>query len=98
MDELQQSVSLAIFPTVLGHAGENDFRMGAQDGKLDVQCGVEHSVGSLLIGEYPLILSFTDVIPLGNGLLRSKGAFVVVANDAAQQAVVACGNPVVVVE
>ena len=72
--------------------------MGAQDGKLDVQRRVEHSVGSFLIGEYPFILCLTDILPLGNGLARRIGSLVVVADDATQQAVVADGNPVVVVE
>ena len=98
MDELQQTVGLGIFFTVAGHRGENDFGMGAQHGKLDVECRVEHSVCRLLEGEDPLVLSLADILPLGNSLLRGKGSLVVVANDAAQQSVVACRYPVVVVE
>ena len=72
--------------------------MGAQYGKLNVEGRVEHHVGSFLIGEYPLVLGQADVLPLRNGLLGSIGAFVIVADDTAQQSVVARGNPVVVIE
>ena len=72
--------------------------MGAQHGKLDVEGRVEHHVGSLLIGEYPLVFGLTHILPLRDGLLGGKGAFVVVADDAAQQTVVANGNPVVVIQ
>jgi hypothetical protein len=38
VDELQQSVGLTVFWTVLGNTGEDNLRMGAQYGKLDIQC------------------------------------------------------------
>ena len=72
--------------------------MGTQYRKLDVQGRVEHGIGRLLEGEDPLILCLTYVLPLGDGLLCGISPFVVVANDAAQQSVVADGNPVMVVE
>ena len=72
--------------------------MGAQYGELDIEGRVEHDVGTLLIREYPLVLSLHDILPLGNGLLSGKGSLIVVAYNATQQAVVANGNPVVVVE
>ena len=98
MDELQQTMGLGIFGTILRNTGENDLSVSAQHGKLDVEGRVEHCVGTLLIGEYPLVLGLADVLPLGNGLLGGKGSLVVVADDTAQLAVVANGNPVVVVE
>ena len=97
MDELQQTVSLGVFGTVLGNRGKYDLCMCAQHGKLNVQGRVEHHVGRLLEGEYPLVFGSEHVLPLGNGLLGGIGAFVIVANDATQQAVVANGNPVVVI-
>ena len=98
MDELQQAVGFCVFRTVLGYAGEYQFGVDAQHGELDVQGRVEHHVGRLLIGEYPLFLSLADVLPLADGLLCGESTFVVVADDAAQQPVVACRYPVVVVE
>ena len=71
--------------------------MRPQHGKLNIQGRVEHCVGRLLEGEYPLVFSLTYVLPLGDGLLCRVGTFVVVADDAPQQAVVAHGYPVVVV-
>ena len=72
--------------------------MGAQNSKLDVECRVEHNIGRLLEREYPLFFGIKYVLPLGYGLLGREGTFVVVADDATQQAVVTNGNPVVVVE
>ena len=98
MDELQQPVGLRVFRTVLGYGGQNDLRMRSQHGEFDVQRRVEHHVGRFLIGEYPLVFGLTHVFPLGNGLLGGIGTLVVVADDTAQQSVVADGNPVVVVD
>ena len=72
--------------------------MRPQHGKLDVECRVEHHVGTFLEGRYPLILSSQHVLPLGDGLLGGKGSLIVVADDTAQQTVVAGGDPVVVIE
>ena len=91
-------MSLRIFGTVLRHGGENEFGMGAQHGKLDVECRVEHHIGRLLIGEDPLFLGLAHALPLTDGLAGGIGTLVVVANDAAQQAVVLRGDPVVVIE
>ena len=96
--ELQQTMGLGVFLTVLGHRGEDELCMGPQHGKFDVQGRVEHHVGRLLEGEYPLVFGLAHVFPLGDGLLGGIGAFIVVADDSPEQAVVAHGNPVVVVE
>ena len=98
VEELQQAVGIGVLRTVLGHGGEDDLGMGAEDGKLDVEGGVEHDVGGLLIWEDPLILSLAYVLPLADGLAGGVGSFVIVAHDAAQQSVVAYGYPIVVVE
>ena len=98
MEELQQAVGIGVLRTVLGHGGEDDLGMGAEDGKLDVEGGVEHDVGGLLIWEDPLVLSLAYVLPLADGLAGGVGSFVIVAHDAAQQSVVAYGYPIVVVE
>ena len=91
-------MSFGIFRTILGHAGKDWLGVEAQHGKLNVERRVEHGVGSFLIGENPFLLGFAHQRPLADGLLSGVGAFVVVADYAAQQAVVASGNPVVVVE
>ena len=72
--------------------------MGAQDCKLNVERGVEHHVGRLLEGQDPALFGLADILPLRYGLLCGEGTLVVVADDAAQEAVVLCWNPVVVVE
>ena len=72
--------------------------MGAQYGKLDVECRIEHHVGRLLIREDPLFLGLAHALPLTDGLTGGIGTLVVVADDAAQETVVLRGNPVVVVE
>ena len=98
VDELQQPVGLAVLRTVLGNRCQDDLGMGPQHGELDVEGRVEHDVSRLLIGEDPLVLGGAHVLPLADGLLGGVGPLVVVADDAPQQAVVAGGYPVVVVE
>ena len=72
--------------------------MRPEDGKLDVERRVKHHVGILLVGRYPLFLREAHVPPLADGLAGAEGSLIVVADDATQQAVVAGGHPVVVVE
>lgn len=72
--------------------------MEAQHGKLEKQSGIEHHIGILLIGEYPLILSGTHAGPARNGFAGGISPVVEIANDTAQQPVVCGRNPVVIVE
>ena len=72
--------------------------MGAQHSKLDVKCRVEHYIGRFLEREYPLILGLAHTLPLTDGLAGRECSLVVIAYDAAQQTIVLCGYPVVVVE
>ena len=72
--------------------------MGAQNGKLDIERRVEHHVGRFLEWEYPLILGLAHTLPLTDGLTGRECSLVVIAYDATQQAIILCGNPVVVVE
>ena len=98
MDELQQAMCLGIFGAVLWDGGEDRLGMIAQDGKLDVEGRVEHHVGILLIWIYPFLFALAYGRPLADCLAGSESSLVVVAYDAAEQTVVACRNPVVVVE
>ena len=77
-------MGLRVFRTVARHRSEDNFRMCTQHGKFDVEGRVEHHIGRLLIREYPLVLSQTDVLPLRDGLLGRIGAFIVVADDTAE--------------
>ena len=72
--------------------------MGAQHGKLDVEGRVEHHVCRLLEREYPLVLCLAHTLPLADGLAGREGPLVVVADNAAKQAVVLSWNPVVVIQ
>ena len=72
--------------------------MGAQHGKLDVEGRVEHHIGCFLERYNPLILGLAHAVPLTDSLTSREGSFVVVADNATQQTVVLCGNPVVIVE
>ena len=83
MDELQQAMCLGIFGAVLWDRGEDWFGMIAQYCKLDLEGGVEHHVGILLIWIDPFLLAFTYGRPLANGFAGSEGSLVVVAYDAA---------------
>ena len=98
MDELQKTMRLAVLGTVAGHGGEDNLGMRTQDGKLNIQGGVEHHVGGLLEGQDPFLLGIADVLPLADGLAGGESSFVVITYDAAQQAVILRGNPVVVIE
>ena len=83
MDKFQEAMSLSVFRTVPWHRGEDWFGMIAQYCKLDIEGGVEHHVGILLIGLDPFLLAFTYGRPLANGFAGSEGSLVVVAYDAA---------------
>ena len=72
--------------------------MRTQYGKLNIKRRIEHHVGRLLEGEYPLVLGLTDALPLTDGLASRKGALVIVADNTAQQSVILRGNPVMIVE
>ena len=97
MYELQQAVGFGIFWTVFWHSSQNRFGMAAQDCELDVECTVKHGVGILLIGQNPSFFALADVFPLAYCLLCCERLFVVVADDASQQTVVASGHPVMAV-
>ena len=72
--------------------------MSAQHGKLDVQSRVEHHVCCFLEGEYPLVLSFTDTLPLADCLSSREGTLVIVTDNTTQQAIILRRNPVVIIE
>ena len=98
MDEFQEAVGFAVFGAVLRDGPEDQFGVGVEYGEFHQVGGVEHHIGVLLIGIDPLLFGAADVRPLVDGLAGGEGAVVVVADDAAQQPVVAGRHPVVVVE
>ena len=75
----------------VGHLAQDGLHLGAQYRYLVEERRVEYCVGILLIGEYVLLLAAADA---GPALQRREGvvaARIVVARDAAQQAVVRGG-------
>ena len=72
--------------------------MRVKDGEFHQVGRIEHHVRILLVRIDPLLLRATHVGPLVDGLAGRERALVVVAHDAAQQAVVAGRHPVVVVQ
>ena len=98
MQEFQEAVCLGIFRTVARHSRKNQFGVRTEHGKLDIECRVEHHVCCFLEWRNPLIFCFTDIAPLADGLLCRIGTFIIIADDASQQSVVLCGNPVVRIE
>ena len=88
---------LAVLRTVLWDCPENLFRVGAKDGELHEVSGVEQHIGVFLKRIDPLHLGAAHVRPIADGLLRAECAFVVVADDSAEEAVVAGRDAVVVV-
>ena len=98
MDELEEAVGLGKFGTVLGHAAEDGLGMVLQHGKLNEIGAVEHDIGRFLIGINPLLLCIQHILPVGDGFPRGERTGVVVPYDAPQQAVVAGGDAVVVVQ
>ena len=97
-EELEQAVGLGMFLTVLGHLLQQRFGLGPDDGKLEEHGRVEHRIGILLIGEYPLVLARPHAGPAADGVAGVDSAILIVADDAAQQPVVGGGNVVVGVE
>lgn len=97
-DKLQQTVSLGIFRAVAWHAVQYRFGMTAQHGQFEEQSRIEHHVRVLLVGKNPFILSSTYAGPAGDRFLSRITTVVVVADDAAYQAVVRRGYPVMVVQ
>ena len=95
MDKFQQSVSFAVFRTVFGDAREDGLRMIAQDGKLYIQCRIEHDIGIFSIRKYPLFLRLTYRRPLGNGFTGRESPFVLISDNTSQQAIVTSRYPVV---
>ena len=98
MQELQQAVGLGMFRHVLGHLFQQGLGLTLDDRQFEEHGGVEHSVGIFLIGEYPLVLAGTYRRPAADGVDSRDPTILVVADDAAQQAVVGRGDIVVLVE
>ena len=98
MDEFQQAVGLAVFRAVLRDAGKNRLGVIAEHGKLNEIGRVEHCVSGLLVRIDPFFLGVPDLRPLAYALAGGESALIVVAHDAAEQAVVAGRYPVVVVK
>ena len=91
VEELEQSLGLGILDMRVGHLAQDGLHLGAQYRYLVEERRVEYCVGILLIGEYVLLLAAADA---GPALQRREGvvaARIVVARDAAQQAVVRGG-------
>ena len=72
--------------------------MGAENGKFYVQSRIEHHIGGLLEGQYPLLFRLAHIVPHTDGLTGREGSLVVVADNTTQQTVVMRGYPVVVIE
>ena len=68
------------------------------DSQLEEHRRIEHRVGILLEGEYPLVLSCTDRRPAADGFLSRDSPVLMVADDTAQQTVVCCRDIIMVVE
>ena len=98
MDELEETMGLGILGTVLRDAAEDGFGMVLHYRELDEVCAVEHNVGSLLEGIYPLTFCAEHVFPVGDGFTGRVSAFVVIPYDAPEEAVVGSGDPIVVVK
>ena len=87
-----------MFGTVLWNRLKQWFCLTLDDSQLEKHGGIEHRIGILLEGEYPLILTSTDRRPAADGLLSRDSPVLMVADDAAQQTVVGSRHIVVVVE
>ena len=83
---------------VLAHLLQERQSLILQSRKLKKQSGIEHYVGILLIRENPFFFSRSHTGPTAYGFLRRVSAIFVVPYNAAQKAVVGCGNVIVVVE
>ena len=88
MDELEQAVGLGVFWAVLGNAAQNGLSVVLKNGKLNEVGAVEHYVRGFLEGVDPLALGCQNVGPVGDGFPCRKGAFVVVADNTAKEAVI----------
>ena len=66
MDELEETVALAVLRTVLRNTAQNRFCVVFHYCKLNEIGAVEHNVGHLLIGIYPFFLCVKYVLPVGD--------------------------------
>ena len=98
MQKAKQTVRLGVFGAVVRHRGQNALSMVAHHRKLKQISRIEHHIGIFLIGVNPFLLSGTHTGPLADGLPRRERTFIIVAHDAAQQAVVVGRDDVVVVQ
>ena len=78
--------------------GEEGFGVGLEGGEFVVEGGVEGEVGFLLEGEDPGFFAAADAGPHGHGFEGGVAAELVVADEAADEAVVGGGDAVVGVE
>ena len=98
VEKFAQTVGLGVLRRAFGHHLEQGQGLAAQAGELKEQGTIEHDVGVLLIGEDPLAFAGLNLLPAADGLLSGVVAILVVAHDTPQQAVVAGGDIVVVVQ
>lgn len=98
MDELQKTMDFAVFWTILRYCREYRLRVVAQHSKLYEQCRIEHCVSFLTIWSDPIILRSTDAWPLADSLASCESTLVIVTDDATEQTIVACWDPVMVIQ
>ena len=97
-NEFAQAVGFGVFFCTFGHHLEEGKGLCTEGRKFVDECGVEHSVGLFLEGENPFFFACGDGCATTNDLLRMVATIFVVATNAAEQATVARGDVVVVVE
>ena len=97
-NEFAQAVGFGVFFCTFGHHLEEGKGLCTEGRKFVDECGVEHRVGLFLEGENPLLFTCGNGCATTNDLLRMVATIFVVATNAAEQATVARGDVVVVVE
>ena len=97
LEELEQPVCLRIFGNIFGNLLKYGFCLRLYNRKLEKHCRVEHHVGILLVGEYPLVLARPYARPAPYRIHGAASPVFVVAYYPSKQAVVGGGYVVVVV-
>ena len=82
----------------MGHLPQKRLGVSLHDGEFEDEGGIESGVGIFLEGENPFFLPPAHTRPASDGLDGGGVAIFMIAHDAAKQAVVGGGNPVMVVD